>query len=1144
VTVPVLLLPVRLETRFDLDRDPPQLRVRIFPDAAHVSAHSDTIHAGEAEALTDYTGAGEDAAAFERLVTAVGGPRARYLVQERPTDIGATGTPAARGLPERFTVICRREDGGIVAQVDGAEVSRDALPCSPLAGEGGLPAWMRDFDEAVEAGMAVRVPLGASDIPGTDEPGLTVQVVGLAPGSPEDGQREIGELLRAHAYGAGLDLVPPDTPTNHTASVRSPVSRWGPTADEIWPTLSAAPPSDPDLLGEAAAERLIAALGLDPTGAGATALARCVHAGHGYGSLQSGLTGVVWRRFLRSEFHELGADEERIERTEAWALDHVCPDGPLPTLRVGREPYGIVPIRPVGRRTSSWPERAALLGRLRAFWESKTPAIIDHRQTTSAETWHAVLGALSGAGNARARGVTFDRNWFFRSLGWAFIMEGTDDGPGFLHTVSEATAEAFQEASTLEEQLAIVQGQLDGIPDVLPGNSPLIRVAEVCTIVRDVLETHLRRVEAWRLVDPDWPGVYLDSDLPEGAYRVVTGERALDESETPLTDWFVGHSDSEAEALAALLPDGAERERALARAAGLLHHRLDAWWQGVTSETLSGERQTAPTGLRLGAYGVVEDLHPRDDGPSSGYLLAPDLASGRTAAILRAAYHSQGDEREGALAAVRLDSRAARRAEALLDALRGGRPLEEALGRALLRDLRDVGLGVLLPEIADALPVDREDDPRVAGVPDGLKVALAWLDPPQDEEGAAEVRGAVEAAMAAAGLTGPQRSTAEAVLLGLAGDLDALSDLVLAEGVHLQAGALEARASAWRAAFSTGERPPPESALLAAGGAPQVTRRLVAVVAPAATAPAEGGWAAVEGAGAPVERWLRSLLGSADDWGCRTADGGTWCLEALETSALGLVSDLAGDPSTWLQRVGGEIGATDPTDAGEALRPLSTLAVMLPPLATLVSSARFLTADELAGGPADNGLRVADLLAEGSGAIPDLGSPDELLAAEGREARLRNAAELEHQAQVHSRVRDLVEAYQIAEALGAGPLLQPVRVRATDPGDAAPLVMATLAADPREDGPMAAFVVASFSEPRARPTQDASVVFHHDAPQSHAPQVWLLGLPHGDLGWSTTALLGVVDEALALSRMRAIGPRELGELDFFLPLGRHAVEGS
>lgn len=91
---------------------------------------------------------------------------------------------------------------------------------------------------------------------------------------------------------------------------------------------------------------------------------------------------------------------------------------------------------------------------------------------------------------------------------------------------------------------------------------------------------------------------------------------------------------------------------------------------------------------------------------------------------------------------------------------------------------------------------------------------------------------------------------------------------------------------------------------------------------------------------------------------------------------------------------------------------------------------------------------------------------------------------------------------------------------------------------------MAAFVVASFSEPRARPTQDASVVFHHDAPQSHAPQVWLLGLPHGDLGWSTTALLGVVDEALALSRMRAIGPRELGELDFFLPLGRHAVEGS
>ena len=61
--------------------------------------------------------------------------------------------------------------------------------------------------------------------------------------------------------------------------------------------------------------------------------------------------------------------------------------------------------------------------------------------------------------------------------------------------------------------------------------------------------------------------------------------------------------------------------------------------------------------------------------------------------------------------------------------------------------------------------------------------------------------------------------------------------------------------------------------------------------------------------------------------------------------------------------------------------------------------------------------------------------------------------------------------------------------------------------------------------------------FHFDAPGARAPQSLLLAVPHDkDLqNWTLDALLGVVDEALALACLRAVRPADLKGLGLLLP---------
>jgi hypothetical protein len=61
--------------------------------------------------------------------------------------------------------------------------------------------------------------------------------------------------------------------------------------------------------------------------------------------------------------------------------------------------------------------------------------------------------------------------------------------------------------------------------------------------------------------------------------------------------------------------------------------------------------------------------------------------------------------------------------------------------------------------------------------------------------------------------------------------------------------------------------------------------------------------------------------------------------------------------------------------------------------------------------------------------------------------------------------------------------------------------------------------------------------FHFDAPGARAPQTMLLAVPADPAAenWSFDELLGVVDEALALARLRAVRPQDVQGLGNLLP---------
>jgi hypothetical protein len=389
---PLLLMPVRMETRFMDAGDASELWVRVYPDQIMVNGHHPELTAAELAAGNAYWDAVWRAgnpppdtsavlAPWRRLAHRHGSPRAAWIAHQTtpvnltqrpaaPTPPGQAPHPApqppsppvsgsawdspavAALLPDAWTVVL--DSGTASASFTGSPITPDLAVSLSAAGPSlasgfpdGLPVdagmrWLVDFDAAVAAGMALRIPITSAERrSGFDR----VLVYGLAPGAGKGAAgaggsvADLAGLLAAHHYSDGLAFVPQGSPTRNTADAPSAYSRADPGA-----LISFAVEAGQALTGDPAADGPVAA-GL--LGVPVATFDHIRFAGrHDVRDGQDMVT-ALWPAtlgyFLR-QMSDGGLTEAQIEQARVWTIANVRPRGPLPALATGHIPYGILPV--------------------------------------------------------------------------------------------------------------------------------------------------------------------------------------------------------------------------------------------------------------------------------------------------------------------------------------------------------------------------------------------------------------------------------------------------------------------------------------------------------------------------------------------------------------------------------------------------------------------------------------------------------------------------------------------------------------------------------------------------------------------------------------------------------------------------------
>jgi len=888
-----VLLPMRLETRFV---EPAAgggwtMLVRVVPDAASLDRHHPLPSAGELDAverLWNDTGADltthHGRAQWGRFSAAVGGAgRAAWLARsfpavpdagggwrvERPATVsGDLVTSRVTGLPAAMELWLGR-GGAAPARVKTLTVDPDRLTLEMPDPDSADARWWSSFDEAREAGLAAEVDLGTTRPDDID----VLMVVGLGDDDP-------AAVFGAHRDAGILGVLPLGVPTNTVAGA--------PAADlardpETWRQLLVAPG-----VQQGAQEVSLALTG------SSTALLPLPGGDPSDVDVNQAFVAALWSAVWGHGLKDVWAVDDPFA-LGLWAVDNLVPEGPVPPVRVGDQPYGVLPVTSLARWTPAAgdPPVEDALRKVLTAARASAAAAAEADGTTAGATTERLLDLIGRVPTSRG----FAWRWqvpleLLQGLWWAY---GSGASWSDLARAWDDRARHVLELGAPPARRYVTLGWAQDlqIPLVEADNSPLTfeeAVNRILSFPPDVLSSEGRRRELFQ----PWPdSLLLRLLVHAGAVNAAEVARAAQGDKEPLLDpvavparqptrlyrWGTAFDDgqlggNEQSQLFNVARDAAARlavepvpvlERVLRATLDTASHRVDPWVTGMAWRRLRALTSgPTPASFRLGVYGWVDAPSPRaPGGEPDEYLHAPSEPQAMTSALLRdrAVYDADPGRWQ-----VDLDSDGVRAAEQLAAEVRLGAHLSEALGRAVERA---VGVPTVVERLRRELPIRTEHEGR--RVCDGLAVVQRFLDAP-----------------ASLGLSAVQLDA----IGPLAEALDTYGDLLVADAVFdVVSGRTGLAAQAMEAA--AGLDAPPRLDVLRTPRSGQSVSSTVLTALPSAAGPAVVDAATSPGlvAEPAVAAYLESVTGpaSGEAWTWQVHDDDGNAAGAMTLADLGLL---------------------------------------------------------------------------------------------------------------------------------------------------------------------------------------------------------------------------------------------------------------
>ena len=773
------------------------------------------------------------ASAWESFARAVGPQRAIHLLRNeaKPPDpswenrIGRIASLPARVELFALTV------AGLVSLGKGVEIppngksERSTVSYTYEAIEGG--GWLADFSSAVELGMGLKLvdKTAVSAALAAD----WIVAVGLY---GEAAAGEIESLLRERIANGEFEILPQDAPTNNSANERS-IHR-DPRHDlKAFMQIAAQEESGAlaTAAGDTASGLLSDALGIDPA-----ILRQAVRAADGALEDARAMLRVIGPALLDDAVDGItsidGVDENRFIEVMSASM---ATRGLLPPVRSGRNGYGIATMTDLDGFTPG-PDTDEDELKVLNFLSSYARTVQTYAPTLAG----LVVPVLRPDDpDAAAKLETL-----LKASPVSVRVDVADFGVDATASIGcpyVAGAAADRRPEVYLKQLRTVA--VEHLPDPTSKDTtwPLLyRIARqsltrntVFQVVKPVIGLTSGPVGILDRLNPA-DALKADSGMKAASKLSAAGFAELDAATMPklgtetvqrirtLNSRFAAAL-QRLEAIAGRTNGTAELETLMMEVLDLFQHRLDAWATGLAFQRLRQNRKKGVKSLRAGYFGMLGKLRTASaTGAGDGYIQAPSMAQACSAAVLRSAYlRHRGD---GAFQ-INLRSRRARRAMSMLDLLKKGISIGEALGMRGERWLHNRKLSRLTLPLRLSFPIQNLDPP--GGGPAAASGRRVF-------DGLAFLEGTPQ------GIPAIDGEHVSALKLVLTDELDALSDLVLAEAVHQRALGAAESANAWLQVLS-GEPVPANPMFLRTERNGQGSTHRLSIMAPEAAAPAAAG---------------------------------------------------------------------------------------------------------------------------------------------------------------------------------------------------------------------------------------------------------------------------------------------------------------